>query len=198
MEFIEDIKEGFDSIDPTRQNGAQPLDPAKYSAFVKNPSDITEDVLYQLSDIISGRMDVHDDTQKPGIPSTPDVVDRLLNSVTIVYIEEEGVPVGVASLVDPTQKNYMGFKPIDLYSLHSGVNLEGRVLMEFFAVPDEYLDKGIAEEILAQIDDTDTEVFTVTDADDSSATNMLTRFGFKPVANMDINSNEGPVTLWLK
>ena len=50
MEFIEDLKEGFDSVDPTQNNGSQPLDPSKYSAFVKNPGDITEDVMYQLSD----------------------------------------------------------------------------------------------------------------------------------------------------
>ena len=58
MEFIEDLKENFDSVDPTQPTEAQPLDPTKYSAFVKNPGDITEDVLYQLADIISGRMNV--------------------------------------------------------------------------------------------------------------------------------------------
>lgn len=201
MEFIEDLKDSFDSVDPTKQTqpkNTQPLDPSIYSAYVKNPSDITEDVLYQLSDIISGRMNIRADKQKPGVPTTPDVVDRLLNSVTIVYIEEERIPVGVASLVDPTQKNYMGFKPIDIYSMHSGVNLEGRVLMEFFAVPDEYINKGIGEELLAQIDATGTKVFTVTDNDDENENELLTAFGFKPVANMDIDTNEVPVTLWLK
>ena len=198
MEFIEDLKENFDSVDPNQTAEIQPLDPTKYSAFVKNPSDITEDVIYQLGDIISGRMNVRADSHKPGLPTTPDVVDRLLNSVTIVYIEEEGVPVGVASLVDPTQKNYMGFKPLDLYSLHSGVNLDGRVLMEFFAVPDEYINTGIGEELIAQIDATDTKVFTVTDTDDESANELLTKYGFKQVATMDIDSNEVPVVLWLR
>jgi len=198
MEFIEDLKENFDSVDPNQTAEIQPLDPTKYSAFVKNPSDITEDVIYQLGDIISGRMNVRADSHKPGLPTTPDVVDRLLNAVTIVYIEEEGVPVGVASLVDPTQKNYMGFKPLDLYSLHSGVNLDGRILMEFFAVPDEYINTGIGEELLAQIDATDTKVFTVTDADDESANEILTKYGFKQVATMDIDSNEVPVVLWLR
>lgn len=198
MEFIEDLKENFDSVDPNKTAKTQPLDPTKYSAFVKNPNDITEDVIYQLGDIISGRMNVRADSHKPGLPTTPDVVDRLLNSVTIVYIEEEGVPVGVASLVDPTQKNYMGFKPLDLYSLHSGVNLDGRVLMEFFAVPDEYINTGIGEEILAQIDATETKVFTVTDADDESANELLTKYGFKQVSTMDIDSNEVPVVLWLR
>ena len=198
MEFIEDLKENFDSVDPNQTAEIQPLDPTKYSAFVKNPSDITEDVIYQLGDIISGRMNVRADSHKPGLPTTPDVVDRLLNAVTIVYIEEEGVPVGVASLVDPTQKNYMGFKPLDLYSLHSGVNLDGRILMEFFAVPDEYINTRIGEELLAQIDATDTKVFTVTDADDESANEILTKYGFKQVATMDIDSNEVPVVLWLR
>ena len=198
MEFIEDLKENFDSVDPNQTAEIQPLDPTKYSAFVKNPSDITEDVIYQLGDIISGRMNVRADSHKPGLPTTPDVVDRLLNAVTIVYIEEEGVPVGVASLVDPTQKNYMGFKPLDLYSLQSGVNLDGRILMEFFAVPDEYINTGIGEELLAQIDATDTKVFTVTDADDESANEILTKYGFKQVATMDIDSNEVPVVLWLR
>ena len=174
MDYIEDLKETFDSVNPTQTTEAQPLDPSVYSAYVKNPSDITEDVLYQLSDIISGRLNVRAKKQKPGLPTTPDIVDRLLNSVTIIYIEEERIPVGVASLVDPTQKNYMGFKPIDIYSLHSGVNLDGRVLMEFFAVSDEYVGKGIGEEILAQIDATGTKVFTVTDADDESTTELLT------------------------
>ena len=48
------------------------------------------------------------------------------------------------------------------------------------------------------IDATDTKVFTVTDADDESAIELLSKYGFQPVANMDIDSNEVPVTLWLR
>ena len=198
MEYIEDIKDQFDQVDPNRPVETQPLDPEKFSAFVKSPSEITEDVIYQLSDIISGRYNIRVTNRKPGVATTPDVVDRLLNAVTIIYIEEEGIPVGVASLADATQKCYMGFKPIDLYSLHSGVNLEGRVMLEFFAVPDEYISKGVGEELLAQIDDTGVKVFAVTDEDDSSGNELLAHYGFKQVDTMDIRSNESPIVLWLR
>lgn len=199
MEYIEDIKDSFDSVDPTQAPSEPPkLDPERYSAFVKNPSDISEDVLYQLSDIITGHMNLRMKKNETGLVTTPNVVDRLMNAVTIVYIEEEGVPVGVASLTDPTQKNYMGFKPVELYSLQSGVNLEGRVLLDLFAIPDEYADKGIAEEILAQIDALDVKVFAVTDLDDETTPMLLERFEFQPMANIEIDSNEVPVTLWLR
>ena len=36
MEYIEDIKDQFDQVDPNRPVETQPLDPEKFSAFVKN------------------------------------------------------------------------------------------------------------------------------------------------------------------
>ena len=190
--YIEDDLEQFEQA--TGNN--QPLDPEKYQAYVKSPADIDEETMYQLADIIDGRLDIKPH-YTPGVKATPKTVDRLLNSVTIVYITFEDLPVAVASIIDPTQTNYMGFVPLDLYSMYSAQNLDGRVQMEFFAVADEYDNTQVPTELFAQINQLGTPVYMVTDSDDEDSNTTLQENGFTPVANMDIGSNESPVILWL-
>ena len=190
--YIEDDLEEFE-----KATGAnEPLDPEKYQAFVKSPADIDEETMYQLADIIDGRLDIKPH-YTPGVQATPKTVDRLLNSVTIVYITYEALPIAVASIIDPTQTNYQGFVPLDMYSMYSGQNLDGRVQMEFFAVADEYSNTQVPTELFAQVNQLGTPVYMVTDADDEDTNATLQENGFKSVAAMDMGTNEVPVYLWL-
>lgn len=190
--FIEDDLEEFGKAVDTEQ----PLDPEKYQVFVKNPSDINEETMYQLADIIDGRMDIRPH-YTPGVIATPKTVDRLLNSVTIIYITYENLPIAVASIIDPTQKNYLGFIPLDMYSLCSGQNLEGRVQMEFFAVADEYINSPVPNELCGQVNALGTPVYMITDSDDADSNYILQNNGYQMVASFDLDTNETPVCLWI-
>ena len=194
MDFIEDDLEQFNNeVEPGLTGG---LDPDKFEVYVKNPSDISEEVLFQLADLIDGKYDITQEDANESAPS-PDTVDRLMNAVTILYITEERIPVAVASIIDPTQKSYMGFVPLDLYSLHSAQNLDGRVQLEFIAVNDESRDTPVEQELASQMNALGTPMFAATTYPNRKTAEILTEIGFKPVSSMDIDSNGEPVILWL-
>lgn len=194
MDFIEDDLEQFNSeVDPGITDG---LDPDTFDVFVKNPSDIPEEVMFQLADLIDGKYNLTPDEINEAAP-TPDTVDRLMNAVTIVYITEDRIPVAVASIIDPTQKSYMGFVPLDLYSLHSAQNLDGRVQLEFVAVNDESRGTPVEQELASQMNALGTPMFAAITASNRKTAGILGEFGFKPVSSMDIDSNGEPVILWL-
>lgn len=194
MNYLEDDLEQFNNeVDPGITDG---LDPDKYEVFVKNPSDITEEVMFQLADLIDGKYNLKAKITNNAAPA-PDTVDRLMNAVTIVYITEERIPVAVASIIDPTQKSYMGFVPLDLYSLHSAQNLDGRVQLEFVAVNDESRGTPVEQELASQMNALGTPMFAATTASDQNTAQILTEIDFKPVSNMQIDSNGEPVILWL-
>ena len=50
MNFIED------DLDTFTNDFLDGLDPDKFEAFAKNPSDITEEVMFQLADLVDQRM----------------------------------------------------------------------------------------------------------------------------------------------
>jgi len=191
MNFIEDDMETFN------KDFAEGLDPDQFEAFVKNPSDITEEVLFQLADLIDGKPDINPPTDSTAA-AAPDTIDRLMNAVTIVYITDENIPVAVASIIDPTTKSYMGFIPLDEYSLKSSQNLDGRVQLEFISVADEYMGSAVEQELVSQMNSLGTPMFAATSQSDQKTASILSAIGFKPVAEMEITENgEEPVILWL-
>ena len=96
MNYLEDDLEQFNNeVDPGITEG---LDPDTYEVYVKNPSDITEEVMFQLADLIDGKYNLKAKITNNAAPA-PDTVDRLMNAVTIVYITEERIPVAVASII---------------------------------------------------------------------------------------------------
>lgn len=191
MNFIEDDMETFN------KDFAEGLDPDQFEAFVKNPSDITEEVMFQLADLIDGKPDINPPTDSTAA-AAPDTIDRLMNAVTIVYITDENIPVAVASIIDPTTKSYMGFIPLDEYSLKSSQNLDGRVQLEFIAIADEYQGSAVEQELVSQMNSLGTPMFAATSQSDQKTASILSAIGFKPVADMEITENgEEPVILWL-
>lgn len=191
MNFIED------DLDTFKKDFAEGLDPNQFEAFVKNPSDITEEVMFQLADLIDGKLDI-----KPRENSTeaaaPDTIDRLMNAITIVYITDENIPVAVASIIDPTSESYAGYIPLDQYSLKSAQNLDGRVQMEFIAIADEYVHTPVEQELVSQLNTLGTPLFAATTEKDQITAQILGEIGFKPVSSMEISSNgDENVILWI-
>jgi hypothetical protein len=191
MNFIED------DLDTFKKDFADGLDPNQFEAFVKNPSDVTEEVMFQLADLIDGKQNIIPPDANMAA-ATPDTIDRLMNAVTIVYITDENIPVAVASIIDPTTESYMGFIPLNLYSLKSAQNLDGRVQLEFIAINDEYRNSPVEQELISQLNNLGTPLFAATTESDNTTASILGEIGFKPVSSMEISANGGePVILWI-
>ena len=173
------------------------LDPERFKAYVKSPSGIEESTLRDIAAVIDGKNDITP-PQDSGIPvATPSTMDRLLNSVTIVYITDDDFPVAAATLVDPTKEDYRGVVPIKYYSLLSGYNLDGRVQQEFFSVAEEYRNHGLGKELRAQINALDTPTFIVVDTTDRDCIDGLARSGYQFIAQLDDETANYPVQLWV-
>jgi hypothetical protein len=197
MNFIEDDLDQFNTdVAPGLTEG---LDPNRYEVFVKSPSDINEETMFLLSDIIDGKRDINPDSLYNNTsPATPETVDRLMNAVTIIYITEENIPVAVASIIDPTVKSYMGFIPLDIYSLRSAQNLDGRLQLEFLTVSDECESaQDVSQELASQMGALGQPLFAATSVSEGKTNQLLQLFGFKPVSQMEIDGEEEPVVLWL-
>jgi len=173
------------------------LDPERFKAYVKSPSDIEEGTLRDIAAVIDGKNDITPPPDSAIPVATPSTLDRLLNSVTIVYITDDDFPVAAASIVDPTKEDYRGVVPIKYYSLLSGYNLDGRVQQEFFAVAEEYRNHGLGEELRAQINALDTPTFIVVDTTDKDCIEGLAKSGYQFVAQLDDETSEYPVQLWV-
>lgn len=173
------------------------LDPERLKAYVKSPSDIEEGTLRDIAAVIDGKNDITPPPDSAIPVATPSTLDRLLNSVTIVYITDDDFPVAAASIVDPTKEDYRGVVPIKYYSLLSGYNLDGRVQQEFFAVAEEYRNHGLGEELRAQINALDTPTFIVVDTTDKDCIEGLAKSGYQFVAQLDDETSEYPVQLWV-
>lgn len=173
------------------------LDPERFKAYVKSPSDIEEGTMRDIAAVINGKNDITPPPDNHVPVATPSTMDRLLNSVTIVYITDNDFPVAAANLIDPTKEDYRGVVPIKYYSLLSGYNLDGRVQQEFFAVAEEYRNHGLGEELRAQINALDTPTFIVVDTTDKDCIEGLAKSGYQFIAQLDDETTEYPVQLWV-
>ena len=173
------------------------LDPNRFKAFVKSPSDIDEGTMRDIAAVIDGKNDITPPADNNIPVATPSTLDRLLNSVTIVYITDDDFPVAAANLIDPTKEDYRGVVPIKYYSLLSGYNLDGRVQQEFFAVAEEYRNHGLGKELRAQLNALDTPTFIVADSTDKDCIEGLAASGYQFIAQLDDETAAYPVQLWI-
>lgn len=184
-----------DSQEP--QETTAELDPERFKAYAKSPSDIDEATLRDIAAVIDGKDDLSPPPDNHIPVATPSTLDRLLNSVTVVYITDNDYPVAAANLIDPTKEDYRGIVPIKYYSLLSGYNLDGRVQQEFFAVAEEYRNRGVGTELRAQINALDTPTFIVVDSTDRDCIEGLARSGYQFVAQVADETAVYPVQLWV-
>lgn len=173
------------------------LDPSRFNAYVKSPSDIDEKTIKDIAAVIDGKRNIEPPADGCIPVATPSTVDRLLNSVAIVYITDNDWPIAAASIVDPTKEDFRGVTPLRYYSLLSGYNLDGRVQEEFFAVADQYENQGVTEELRAQLAALDMPVFIIADSTDKECIKNLAQSGYTFIAQLDDKTSDIPVQLWL-
>jgi len=173
------------------------FDSDRFESFIVNPADLTDDVVYQLSDIIDKKLSLDTPEVDDNATKGPNTVDKILSSLAVAYVTEEGIPVGVATLVDPTVENYKGITPLDFYSLKGAVNLENRIQQEFFTVADEYKSLGIAGELRRLLETIAPAMFVTVDISDKDTILGLQRNGYKFVNQFDTDWESTPVQLWL-
>jgi hypothetical protein len=173
------------------------FDSARFESFIVNPADLTDDVVYQLSDIIDKKLSLDVPEVDENSTKGPNTVDKILSSLAVAYVTEDGIPVGVATLVDPTIENYKGITPLDFYSLKGAVNLENRIQQEFFTVADEYKSLGIAGELRRLLETIAPAMFVTADISDKDTIIGLQRNGYKFVNQFDTDWESAPVQLWL-
>jgi hypothetical protein len=182
---------------PEAQPEQPKLDQSRFKAYAKSPADIEEATLRDIAAVIDGKNDLKPPSDNHIPVATPSTLDRLLNSVTVVYITDNDFPVAAANLIDPTREDYRGVVPIKYYSLLSGYNLDGRVQQEFFAVAEEYRNHGLGEELRAQINALDTPTFIVVDTTDKDCIEGLAKSGYQFIAQVDDETAKYPVQLWV-
>lgn len=174
-----------------------PLDPERFKAYAKSPNEIDEQTMRDIAAVIDGKLNVAPPSDNTVPVATPSTLDRLLNSVTVIYITDKDFPVAAANLVDPTVEDFRGIVPLRYYSLQSGYNLDGRVQQEFFAVADEYRNAGVGRELRAQIDALGIPTFVVADSTDKEAIDGLARNGYTLICQMEDEASPAPVQLWI-
>lgn len=189
-----------DACDAATEQSAEKqsqLDPERFTAYAKTPDQIPEDKIQQLVDIIDGKYSANPKPAEVTSRPIPATLDRLLNSDTVVYICDGENPVAVATLVDPTQKSYQGFRPSEMYSLLSGKNLDGMLQQEFFAVDEGYRGMGLGTELRAQIAKLGVTSFTVVDADDRETMVGMINNGYEMVSCIPDDGSGHAVQLWV-
>lgn len=189
-----------DAASEQSEEKQEKLDPKRFKAYVETPDKIPEERLNQLVAIIDGK---YSSTPKDADVATrpvPATIDRLLNSDTVVYIcdaENGNTPVAVATIVDPTQESYQGFRPVEIYSLLTDKNFDGMLQQEFFAVDEGYRGMGLGTELRAQIAKLGITTFTVVDADDRETMVGMINNGYEMVAVVPDDGSGHPVQIWV-
>lgn len=177
----------------------EPLDPERFKAYVKSPDELDEETIRDIAAVIDGKLNTQQ--TRPVQPGTvpvavPSTVDRLLNSIAIIYITDKDLPIAAASLIDPTVESYCGFIPLSHYSLESGYNLDGRVQQEFFAVADEYRNHGIGRELKAQIAALGIPTFILVDSNDADSIEGVSSNGYQLICELT-DTDDTDVQLWI-
>jgi hypothetical protein len=179
------------------QKQSHPFDSNRFESTIVNPSDLPDDILYQLSDIIDKKTNLDTPETDTNTTKGPNTIDKLLASLAVAYVTEDNIPVGVATIVDPTIENYMGITPLDFYSLKAATNLENRIQQEFFTVIDEYKQMGIASELRRLLETVAPAMFVVPDVSDKDTINGLKNNGYVYVNQFNTDWDTTPVQLWL-
>jgi len=174
-----------------------PFSTDRYESYTVNPNEISEDLLHQLADIIDKKSYYNENDFSDSSIKGPNTTDRILNSIAVAYVMEEGLPVAVATLLDPTVENYKGIIPSDYYELKSGRSMENKIQQEFFAVKPEYHNRGFAQELKRLLLETAPAMFIINPVSDKETSTGLFKNGYKLVARFDTEWESEPVELWI-
>ena len=178
-------------------NQSVPFDNERLKSFVTSPGEVDENTLYQIADIFDKKTHMNDEDLIVNQESGQNTVDRILDAVALIYIEENGIPVAASLLVDPTKENFKGIIPSDYYEMKSGVSIENRMKQEYFEVLPDKKKLGLASELRRQIQEISPYTFIVVPENDTDTTDGLSKNGYTKTSTFKVDGESVPVELWL-
>lgn len=181
----------------TEDNGNYALDPDHFSLYFKNPSELDDDTLGEIGKLIDGKYS-DDFRDIKGLISKPNTIDQLRNSDMIAYVTHDDIPVGVLTIVNPMQENYLNIIPGITYADHAVYNLDNRLEIEYFVVSSEYDEFPIGEEIMYNLEQNGISTFMVCTADDDTTNNLLRKLKFEYIKTFNISAIEDDINLYVK
>ena len=200
---LSDLKDFNQKMNPLIESMEELFEPevtepkVRLESWLKKPQDLDETTVQELSDIQDGNVTGTEPeigtVETPG----PTTVDYIRDSIAVAYVTRDGIPVGFATLVDPTKENWKGIIPLDYYELHTGVNLDGRLMQQYFAVLPEYDGFGISAELRNQLSNVANQIFTVVPSYDERTLAALNKNGYQFAGEFDTAWEPYPVQLWI-
>lgn len=177
------------------------FDSQRFESFTVLPEVLDETTLYQLSDLIDGKEhyeeeDVDESNEITDFAS-PNTADQILSSIGVIYMIENNTPVSVATLYDPTIENYRGIIPVDYYEMKSGQSLNGRVMLDGYAVKPEYRNLGLEMELRTLVEDVAPDIFIVVPMSDINTMELVQFSGYTPISQFTTDWDLTPVVLWI-
>lgn len=173
-------------------------DPNVYDSFVVSPEKLDDQILYGLSDLFDGKVSAMDTDLLANVEKvSPNTVDKIMASVAVAYITEDGIPVAGCTLRDPTTVDFRGMIPADYYEMKTGVNLENRLEQEFFQIHPDYHDQGLASELRRMISTVVDYTFIVVPSNDTSTIIGLSKAGYKLVSKFIADFDKTESQLWV-
>ena len=175
-----------------------PYDPNVYDSFVVSPDKLDDQILYGLSDLFDGKVSAMDTDLLAKVEKvSPNTVDKIMSSVAVAYITEDGIPVAGCTLRDPTTIDFRGMIPADYYEMKTGVNLENRLEQEFFQIHPDHHDQGLAGELRNLISTVVDYTFIVVPSNDTSTIIGLANAGYKMASKFIADFDKTESQLWL-
>lgn len=188
------------SVDMEVPTGA--LDAAHYKAYARNPSEIDQNTLAELADMVDRAHDARNviaAQQATGREpmASPRTIDQLMNSILVIYIMYDDAPVAVTNIVDPSTEDYHGYVPIRFYSMKTGYNLDGRLQQSFFSIDEDYRGFGVARELFLQLHTNGSPCFIVIDPMDAPTVKNVQESGYMRVGHLTIDGSDNEMELWV-
>lgn len=190
---VDSIKKEVDRVE--KEEVSIPFDSNKFKTFAALPENVTNDVIYQLASLFDGNVNLHEPEDNKQIG--PNTADKIKDSLAVIYIVQDGIPVAGATLLDPTTQNYKGIIPKDYYELKSGISLSGRILQEFFVVAPDKHNLGLAQELKGKLQTLAPKMFVIVPIDDKDTQYGLLKNEYSLVAEFETDWETVPVQLWL-
>lgn len=197
--FNDKVKMVLNKKNNDETNTPEPVadEPLITESFIVNPTEIPDDLLYQLSDIIDGKTHFSTDDIKEEEPEGPTSKDKILGSIAVAYIAVDNLPIAVALLQDPTIQNYQGVIPCDYYELKSGKSLEQRIQQVFFAFKPDMYSPEVGKELKQKLESNSPNLFVVTLSTDETTNKYLIECGYRLVSDFTTEWEQSIVNLWI-
>ncbi len=189
---MDDLKSKSDVVEEDSKSVS--FDENRFQVYAAAPENVPEDVVYQIADLFDG----NEHFKKPdGVQIGPNTVDKIKQSLAVVYIVEKGIPVAASILMDPTVENYKGIVPKSYYELKSGKNLNMRIFQEYFEVSPDYHNLGLAQELKNKLEQLAEKMFVIVPITDKDTQFGLKKNGYFFVSQFETDWEETPVQLWV-